>query len=170
VDVGILEVAKTTVSFDALLRNAELALGRSASASLDVAGLPLRNPASLIAVAAEIKKQGSDALRAMREDKASLRHVHYVFLLKLPRDNFMDLAGMAIAITPSTTDDVALASGRLFEWQHCVVELLAQGQPRVLRTLGMMLLAWFELQGLGEVWGLYEKKYENDRTYYLEPK
>lgn len=160
--IDFVPVARTEVKWDALLSGAQKALGRSVSSSLDAKGLPIIGEAPFICAVSEFVSENSDALASLREAKLSWRHLSYTFLVALPSKHFLALASHNIDV--SANDDFAIVTGRLVDWHNFVIVACLSSE---LKEFGCRLLAWFERQDLGEVWGLYEKIHTSDGLYFL---
>lgn len=156
-------IARTRIDWSTLLSNAEKALGRSVTASLDTRKLPAVGEAAMICAASEFGRKG-DAVAQLRDDGLARRHVSFTFLVNAPRTEFFNLSNLCLSVTPASDGDFAIATARMDEWVPAVVQGLRYPN---LRRLFCLLHAWFECENLGELWSFWEKKHLPDGLYLL---
>lgn len=165
----MIPVASTQFDRDGLLSAAQAVLGRSISASLDAAGRAVDDLAALPAMAAELVKEGSDPLDALRSNRLALRHLHFTFLVEADRDVGLMLAQRGLAVSRAQ-EGAALVSGTMTQWYWAVVESLMPHVAGKEKKIFCTFLAWFEKAGLHEVWGSHQKIHGADGLYHLVPK
>lgn len=160
-------IAKTAADVQTLLTNAQKALGRSVTLSLDSAKMPVDDDCpALLCVLGEFARRGSDALSVLRADGLVRRHVQYTFLVELPRATFFTLASFGLSVTASE-DNFAVVSGRLSDWVHaCVLGVATQE----LNKFFCGIIAFFERESLGEIFAIWEKRHGNDGLFTLQVK
>lgn len=149
-------VAKTAVEWSKFIQGVRVATGRSVTDSLDKANLPNVGIPNFLCAIAELATPGGDAWTQLREDLASKKHAMFSFLVNLPRGEFVTLASFGLTVTPADTGDVALVSGRLSDWVQAVVDA---SQVKSLRKFACLLLAWFEIENLGQAWESWEREH-----------
>lgn len=108
-------------------------------------------------------------MSSLRDDRLSLRHSHFCFLMWVDRDILFPLSVLGLSVT-AAPEGGALVSATLQSWYHAVVGMLKPTSDWRLRTLGCQLLTWFERESLGEVWGNLQKVSAGDQTFFLMEK
>lgn len=156
--VDFIPISATRVDWNTFLLASQRAIGRSPSASLDAAGLPVSGLAPFVAAVSEFSMKGSNPIKSMRGDSFAQVHLTFTFMVNLDRQYFFELAQYNLFVSPAYGVDVALVSGNLRQWSRATSSALQTGVALEVRELFTLLLAWFERNDFGEVWSSYEKR------------
>ena len=161
-------ISSSQVDINKFLLAANQTLGRSVTRGLDANNIPAKGFGAFLATVAEFKATNSDPLGSIRYNRHNIaRHIHFSFIVA---SNPTTLGLMSNDLSVTQNGTYALVSGALNQWMNCIISLLSTESSVQTRVLLNKFLLWFDGQGLGEFWGLWQRIGLPDRTFILEPK
>lgn len=172
-DPEILPVVVPTVTWEKLIPGCIAALDRSIVASLDSKGIPIGNLASYLGALAELRREGSDPEKAVRDSHQLRRHIWFSFLIGCTskiKDELSDCQyqGLAVMFAEHKQDHaVVVMSGTVEAWAFSVEDRLRRESPRDVRILFGKIYLWLVQQGLGAMFNK-SKTEVGDGTFYLQ--
>lgn len=158
----VIPVVTSNVNWEAYINTVVSATGRSPTRSLDTDREKVGTPSSFIASLAELKKENTPPWFVYHAPGDLLKHIHFSFLTDLDVESLLELSAN---LTILNTDELALVSGTLHQWDCTITSNWSSKKVRQFLTITMLLL---EQLGCGQFWVKYKKVMQPDNTLRLE--
>lgn len=161
-------IASTNVDWIKYLQESNIAIARSLTSSLDKQQLQATGLPAFLCTLAELRKQNSDPIKAIRYYSELLKHVMLSFFVTTDENSILEIL--------QTTDlsvignEAYVISGTLLQWQQSVVSCTRESVSFDTRLLFDKIYLLLDRNGLSEIFAAWNKRRLQDQTFTLEPK
>ena len=155
-------MGKTTIDMENFLR---LIKSFDKSPRIDSLRLPMNHSLAYLATLTDFK----DVPCNFTNLGSLLRHEHYVYLLKCPkeRDRIMIIEECNLNFTVSYDEEYVIVSGNLQQWLTAFIAGCSESALDPYRQFMNLVLLDMEQREMGQLWVNYSKVILKDKTFKL---
>jgi hypothetical protein len=160
VNVALIPLAQTQVSWDSLVKITQAATKRSVTAPLDARGIHDRDCASAIAAYGEFACAFSDYLSTLREPGGVLKHFSVSFLAMCDGKEFLLECACEGDLKILLCDDhekLFVVTASLEAWRTTIINYARNGATIAQRNFAKAAIQQFDKMGLAKLWDAYSR-------------